>query len=246
MDSVGAAAFILGTIALLGFILWGTHQTARLLKTAHITQNLLLLPAENGLRIFLIALGVLLGKLSGAQSAALGWAAPTWRDALIGIGVAVALWLPLNAATWFAIRRWGTEVYSPVVLKNILPRTRLEWLLVPLALIPAAVSEELLFRSLILGGMGQWVSPLLLAAVTSVLFGLAHTAQGRIAPGLTGALSVLLSLLFLWTHSLAAVCVTHWALNLLQLVSAAARREELGRLEPEAAKSEGPGPREPM
>ncbi len=240
MASLPEIAFVLGTIALLGFILWSTHQTARLLQTARITQNLLLLPAENGFKLLLILLSVLLGRLSGARFTALGWVAPTWRDVLMGVGWAVAAWLPLNAAMWFSVRRWGPGVYSPVVLRNILPRTRAEWLLVPLALIPAAVSEELLFRSLVLGGMERWVPPILLVVAASVLFGAAHTAQGRIAPVLTGALSVLLALLFLWTHSLTAVCTAHWALNVLQLVTAAAHREELERLHPEDAKSEGP------
>jgi membrane protease YdiL (CAAX protease family) len=233
--TLAAAAFVLGTVGTIAFITWSTYQSARLLHTTRISTNLLLLPSESAAKIVLIALGVLLGSLSGASIQALGWARPTAALMLIGVAAGVALWAPLNAATWFAIGRWGTGIYSPLVLKNILPRNAAQWVLVPLAMIPAVVLEELLFRSLILGGMGQWVPTLLLAVAASALFGVSHIAQGRAAIVLVGALGFTLSLLFLWTRSLVSVATAHWVLNVLQLVTAAARREELSRLYPDVS-----------
>lgn len=225
--------FVAGTLGLIAFILWSTHRTARLLRKMRIRENLLLNPAENGAKILLILSGFALGNLSGASMEALGWGAPGWTTLLLGAGAGLLLWLPLNAMTWLAIQFWGKEVYSPLVLRSIMPRTAGQWPLVLLALIPAALLEELLFRSLVLGGFGQWVSPLLLAVLASALFGASHVAQGRASMALTSGLGFGFSLLFLWTHSLAAVTAAHWTLNVLQMVAASAKREELERLYPE-------------
>ena len=47
---------------------------------------------------------------------------------------ALATQLAANGITSLAIKVWGKGIYSPVVMKNIMPRTRPEWLLVPAAL----------------------------------------------------------------------------------------------------------------
>ena len=126
----------------------------------------------------------------------------------------------VNWLTFLVVNTFGPGVYSPRVMQAILPRNRREQLLVPLALLPAALLEELLFRSLLLGGFSLFAPPLLLAAVFSLLFGLMHAPQGRFGIVVTAAVGFLLCLLFLWRWSLLPTMVAHYAINILQLRAA--------------------------
>jgi len=211
--------FVVGTLLLLAFLAWGTWRTAQALRAWLPDFNLLLLPAENLLRLGLIVFCVVLARLSGLAFAQFGWQSlDLGRDLLAGlfVGSVVALLVP-PLAHW-AIARFGVSVYSPVVVRSILPRHRREWLLVPLALIPAVFLEELLFLSLLLGGFGAFAPPLLLAIVWSILFGAMHLPQGALGIVVAAALGLLLSWLFLATESLVAPSIAHYLINLLQLV----------------------------
>jgi membrane protease YdiL (CAAX protease family) len=112
-------------------------------------------------------------------------------------------------------------------MKAILPRNPREQILVPLALLPAALLEELLFRSLLLGGFSLFAPPLLLAAVFSLLFGLMHSPQGRFGIVVTAVVGFLLCLLFLWRWSLLPTVVAHYVINLRQLRTAETQRDWL-------------------
>jgi membrane protease YdiL (CAAX protease family) len=211
--------FVFGTLLLLAFLAWGTWRTAQALRVWLPDFNLLLLPAENLLRLGLIVFCVVLARLSELAFAQFGWQSlDLGRDLLAGlfVGIVVALLVP-PLAHW-AIARFGVSVYSPVVVRSILPRHRREWLLVPLALVPAVFLEELLFRSLLLGGFGAFAPPLLLAIVWSMLFGAMHLPQGALGIVVAAALGLLLSWLFLATQSLVAPSIAHYLINLLQLV----------------------------
>jgi membrane protease YdiL (CAAX protease family) len=211
--------FVLGTLALLAFLAWGTWRTALVLRTITPNFNLLLLPAENVLRVGIILLCVFLARLSGQSLAQFGWQSlDLSRDLLAGffIGVVVALSMP--PLTHWAIARFGAAIYSPIVVQSILPRNRREWFLVPLALAPAVFLEELLFRSLLLGGFGSFAPPILLALVWSIAFGAMHLPQGALGIIVAAALGLLLSVLFLATQSLLAPTLAHYFINLLQLV----------------------------
>ncbi|MEW5717470.1 MAG: type II CAAX endopeptidase family protein [Chloroflexota bacterium] len=211
--------FVLGTLLLLAFLAWGTWRTAQVLRTITPDFNLLLLPAENVLRLGIILLCVFLAWLGGQPFAQFGWQSfDLSRDLLAGffIGVVVAVCLP--PLTNWAVARFGAAIYSPVVIKSILPRNRREWFFVPLALAPAVFLEELLFRSLLLGGFGSFAPPILLALVWSIVFGAMHLPQGALGIVIAAALGLLLSGLFLATQSLIAPTLAHYLINLLQLV----------------------------
>jgi membrane protease YdiL (CAAX protease family) len=224
--------FVLLTLILLAGIGWITYQTARLLRVWTPDSNLLLAPAENALRLGLIVLCIGLGLLSGLPPVVLGW---TWDDAgaAIGWGVVagVALSLLLTGASVLALRRWGQTIYSPLVVLNILPASRREWLLVLLALFPAVLLEELLFRSLLVGGLSPLAPAWLLVIGISLLFGLLHTPQGALGVAGTALAGLVLSLLFLWQGSLLAPLVAHYTANALQLVQASRSREQLAALQ---------------
>jgi membrane protease YdiL (CAAX protease family) len=214
--------FVIGTLLLLAFLAWGTWRTAQALRDFTPDFNLLLLPIENILRVGLIGACLSLAYFSGQSFAQFGWQSlDLSRDLLAGCFIGIVCALSVPPLMRGAIARFGAAVYSPIVVQSILPRNQREWLLVPLALIPAVLLEELLFRSLLLGGFGAFAPPLLLALVWSMLFGAMHLPQGMLGIVVAAALGMLLSILFLATQSLIAPFIAHYIINLLQLVWAA-------------------------
>lgn len=207
---------------------WMTYQSNLLLKRFRPDFNLLLSPPELMGRVLMVGLCLLLAWLTGLPASRLGLvAANPGREIGLGIAAGVVIQIGVNLLTWVAIRYFGRQIYSPQVILNILPRRPSEWLLVPLAFMPAVAMEELLFRSLWLGGFGEFISwPLLIIAV-SLVFGLMHWPQGYLGVVVAGGLNVLLSLLFLWTGSLVMPGMTHYTINLLQLVVAHYQRDWL-------------------
>ena len=109
-------------------------------------------------------------------------------------------------------------------MKNIMPRTRIEWLLVPAALALGVLLEELLFRSLLIGALSTTVPLAILVVGFAVIFGLMHSAQGQLGVIVTGLLGMWLSLLFIWSGSLVVPLVAHYVINFLQLLRAQAER----------------------
>ena len=87
--------------------------------------------------------------------------------------------------------------------------------------------EELLFRSLLLGGFGTFAPPALLAVAWSLVFGAMHLPQGSLGIVVAAALGLLLSALFLLTGGLLAPFVAHYVINLVQLIWASFDRSWL-------------------
>ncbi|WP_232687372.1 CPBP family intramembrane glutamic endopeptidase [Halobacterium zhouii] len=90
--------------------------------------------------------------------------------------------------------------------------------LLAVALPLVAGFEELLFRGALVGALsvGFGVSPWLLAAVSSVAFGLAHSAQGGVGVLLATLLGFALAAVFVLTDSLLAVILAHYVVNALE------------------------------
>lgn len=220
--------FVLGTLLILAFLAWGTYQTAGYLRQFPANVNLLLLPAENILRMALLFVCLWLGQVSGLPYAQLGWMSfDPQRDVAVGLfaGTFLAVFLP--PFTQWAVKRFGRQVYSPVVVRSILPRSRREWLFVPPLLFFAVLLEEFLFRSFLLGGFGSFAPPVLLALIWSIVFGAMHVPQGALGVLVAALLGLLLSGLFLATMSLLAPLIAHYMINLLQLIWASLDRSWL-------------------
>jgi membrane protease YdiL (CAAX protease family) len=190
---IGLVVFVAGTLALTVFVSWATYRSAQMLQQLEeVEVNLLLLPAENLLRVGLVVACLILGWVSG-----------------------------------WSIRRFGPQIYSPIVIRSILPRTREEWAPVLLALFPAVLVEELLFRSLLLGGMRLFFPVWVLVVGTALLFGWMHSPQGRLGMIMTASISILLAGLFLWRKSLLLPLTAHYVVNVLQLLVADRHRDRL-------------------
>lgn len=220
--------FVFGTLVILVLLAWGTYRTAEFLRRTPPTFNLLLLPTENALRLVLIGICLGLGEVSGLGHAQFGWTLPHFgRDAVVGFGVGLAAAMLLPLLTRFAVSRLGKSIYSPLVIQSVLPRSAREWVLVPAALVPMVLLEELLFRSLLLGGFAVLVPAIVLAASWSLLFGVMHVPQGALGIAVAAGMGLLLSGLFLVTASLVAPFVAHYVINLVQLIWASVDRDWL-------------------
>jgi membrane protease YdiL (CAAX protease family) len=224
--------FVAGSLWLAAVIGYNTYQAGKLLRHWRPTGNLLLLPAENLLRLALIFVCVALGWLSGLDYAQLGWVWPADASAwLWGALWGVLLALFFAGSTLWIVRRTGQRFYSPVVVQAIVPHDRRQLLLVALAMGPVVLLEELLFRSLLLGGLASLAPVPLLVIGWSVVFGLLHSPQGRwgiVGAGLGGAL---LSWLFLHYGALATPLVAHYITNMMQVWQAMKMRDMLAVME---------------
>jgi membrane protease YdiL (CAAX protease family) len=226
---IGLVVFAAGTLTLTVFVSWATYRSAQMLQQLkEVEINLLLLPAENLLRVGLVVACLILGWVSGLARGQFGWVsyAPL-ADVAIGVAMGVAIQVPLNVLTNWSIRRFGPHIYSPLVIRSILPRTREEWAPVLLALFPAVLVEELLFRSLLLGGMRLFFPVWVLVVGTALLFGWMHSPQGHLGIVMTAAISVLLAGLFLWRESILPPLTAHYVVNVLQLLVAHRHRDRL-------------------
>ncbi|MFC1975297.1 CPBP family intramembrane glutamic endopeptidase [Chloroflexota bacterium] len=218
-----------GVIILLTlFLTWVTYQSNSLLQKFQPDFNLLLSPPELVVRIILVGGCLLLAWLMGLPAEQLGLAiADPLGHIGVGLVAGIVILAVVNLLTFGAIRYFGRDIYSPWVIRNILPRRPLEWVLVPLALAPAVAMEELLFRTLWLGGFSDIIPLPVLILGTSVVFGIMHLPQGFLGVIVAGGVNVLLSLLFLETGGILAPLVAHYVINLLQVLLAHYQRDWL-------------------
>ncbi len=210
--------FLALTLLLTGFLGYSTYATARLLRTWQPDANLLLMPAETIIRLLFILACIGLGFLSGLPMEQLGWTVvDIGRQILWGIGWGLLMAGFFVLTTQWVIAGTGQRFYSSMVLAHVLPKNRQESIWVAVAMISVVVAEELLFRSLLLGGLTPLLSPPILIVVTSTLFGLMHSPQGLW--GMVGATlaGIVLGVLFFQAGSILLPLVAHYIANMVQI-----------------------------
>lgn len=218
----------LAVIFLTVFLAWITYRSHLLLKQFQPDFNLLLSPVESAARLVLVGVCLGLAWLSGLPPAQLGLAAANPVQAiLLGLVTGLVVQVVVNLITTWSIRYFGRGIYSPQVLANVLPRRPVEWIVVPVAFIPAVAMEELLFRSLWLGLFEPVIPLALLIIATSVVFGFMHLPQGKLGAIIAGGINAVFSVVFVWSGSLLVPLVAHYTVNVLQLVVAHYQREWL-------------------
>jgi hypothetical protein len=200
---------------------WMTYRSHLILKEIRPSFNLLLSWPETVARLALVGFCLFLAWFSGLPAAELGLTFKNpWRSLSLGLGVGLITQLVVSMATYQAIKYFGPQIYSPWLIRNILPRQAHEWLLVTLAFLPPVVMEELLFRTLLIGGFQSIVSLPVLIVGTSIVFGLMHLPQGKLGVVVAGIINALFCLLFIWSGALLVTVSAHYILNLLQVVAA--------------------------
>jgi len=99
-------------------------------------------------------------------------------------------------------------------LREMLPRTRTERNTFYLLSVSAGVCEELIYRGFVFAYLLHYIPMPWVVVLSSVLFGLAHSYQGLKGIPLTGAVGLLLALLYLYTGSIWAPIVLHAAIDI--------------------------------
>ncbi|MEZ4716878.1 MAG: CPBP family glutamic-type intramembrane protease [Caldilineaceae bacterium] len=146
--------FVCLTLFLTAFLGYGTYNTAKLLRTWTPDRNLLLLPGETIVRLILIGVCIGLGILSGWPRRRSGGRPTIWTGRFCGAWAGAWSW-PASSPSpraWLTAAT-GRRFYSDTVIQHIVPHDADELLWVTLAMVPVVVLEELLFRSLLLGGL---------------------------------------------------------------------------------------------
>jgi membrane protease YdiL (CAAX protease family) len=213
--------FVALTLLLTMLVGYATFRTNRLLAQWPLDQNPLLHPGENVVRVFLVALCIGLGLLSGLPAAALGW---DTRAILPQVGWGSVAGLLIAAfyyiTTRLVVAHSGTRHYSTRVLRIIVPRRAADFPAIALAMLPVVAMEELLFRSLLIGGLTPLLPLWVLLPASALLFGLMHSAQG--GWGVIGVTvgGLALGLLFVYAESLLLPLWTHYVVNMAQLALA--------------------------
>ena len=134
-------------IVFTAFIAWMTYRSHQLLKEIQPDFNLLLSLPETAIRILMVGFCLFLAWLSGLSAAELGLTVDNlWQSVALGLGLGIIVQLSANFVTNQAIKRYGHAIYSPWLIRNIIPRRRSQWLWVALAFLPPLAMEELLFR----------------------------------------------------------------------------------------------------
>ena len=145
---------------------------------------------------------------------------PILIQIVTGAIVGVIAVFVVNFLSTIAIRIWGKKIYSPEMMKHLVPKNQLEWLLILIPLLLSVTVEELLFRGLLVGGMQLLVNPWVMAVASSLLFGLMHSPQGTLGIILTTLVGMGFAALFIITNSLLPVITAHFVINLLQIMRA--------------------------
>lgn len=219
--SLAYTAFVTITLLLVAFVGYGTYHTAKILPNWPLDQNPLLHPAESVLRIMLILLCIGLGLLSGQSWTTLGWQTPN-APAQIGWG---ALWGLAIALVYIVATRWimatsGGRYYTPTLVRVIVPRSPQQMAAVAGAMVSVVLLEELLFRSLLLGGLSPLFPLWLLLTAGGVIFGLMHSPQGWWGMAAIAVGGVLIGAMFAATQSLLMPMVAHYVANMAQIAYA--------------------------
>jgi membrane protease YdiL (CAAX protease family) len=224
--------FAIGTLTLLGLMYWGAYFNGKEIKNIQIRGNLLLQFPEFLFK--LVLLGLCLGLASTYTMArterVFGWSPKNFGiELVLGVVIGLVVQYSVNFLSGLAIRIWGPQIYSPIIMKNIVPRKFSEWVLILIPLLLAVAVEEVLFRALAVGGFSSLINPWIMAVGSSILFGMVHVPQGKLGMALTGLVGFIFAAVFIITGSLLVVISAHYVINLLQLAKAGEEENWLKR-----------------
>jgi uncharacterized protein len=159
----------------------------------------------------------------GLNAAELGLARPFTLELFMVTLAGAAL---IGSFQWFNLRRVG-GMSGPIpdfmrkLTERVLPASAIEYGPYAALAITAGVCEEFLYRGFAMAALSRagWMA-WMVVAVTSVLFGLAHTYQGRSGILGTTLMGVVFGVSRIWLQGLAAVMVWHATVDLVAGIAA--------------------------
>lgn len=199
---------------------YGAYRTARLLQVWQPKENLLLLPAENALRAVVLAICLMLGSGSGLSPETLGWQFHNAGQQLLTGGLAGLGLAALFVGTGRVVTRYTDTRFYRSILELVVPRSRREAVLLPFALLLSVLFEEVLFRSLLIGGFSPLLPASWLIVGFSIVFGLLHSPQGVWGIVGAGTAGALFGVMFVWQQSILTPLAAHFAANGVQILLA--------------------------
>lgn len=158
--------------------------------------------------------------VSGVPWTAFGWWGPTLPSILIGLALGVGM-AGANALLDRVVDARALE-RAERLRRRLAPERAAGWGTLLLVVLPVvAVSEELLFRGALIGAaaIGIGVSPWLLAALSSLVFGAVHAAQGRVGVVATALFGGVFGAAFVLTGDLLVVVVAHWLVDAVEFLA---------------------------
>lgn len=213
--------FVAGTLVLTAALTYMTAATARILRRGPLPYNPLLHPLESVFRLGLILVCSVLIWWSGFPAVDFGFVPiDMGRDVVLAAALGIMLVWGVNLLSVLLLSNTSAGFYSKNALVSMRPTTALEMAMTIPATLPAAALEELLFRSMWIGGFSMWLPAPALIVVTAIVFGAMHIAQGLWGVLVTGIIGLVFGILFVWSGSFWLVLIAHWVMNLNQFVIA--------------------------
>lgn len=159
----------------------------------------------------------------GVGAGSIGIGLPALGDvppAVIGGGVGIVIVIVIAVVQTIRARRTGGRLpVAPTNLSPMIPVTAAERRWAATVAVGAGVSEELVFRGLLLAvAVGLGVAPVLAAVVLSVLFGVVHLYQGVRGVVTATLFGAVMATIALGTGSLLLPVLLHAAIDLRGLL----------------------------
>lgn len=215
--------FLVGTLAMISFLYWSAYQSEKWMRTVEIKGNLLLNVPEFIFKLVLF--GLCLGLIASLEVSNpqkyIGWPSDSpGLDVLIGAILGLVTQFVVSITSTLAIRIFGKSIYSPEIMKSVVPKNQREWILIIVPLLLAVAIEELLFRSMLIGGFSLVVNPWVMAVASSIIFGIMHSPQGLLGIVMTALVGFVFATAFILTTSLIVVISAHFIINFMQILRA--------------------------
>jgi membrane protease YdiL (CAAX protease family) len=189
-----------------------------------------------------VFVGWWLGLGRDLGQARMGFGPAGWEWLAVGMGFLATALVVAQAVAVLRDPAQQAEVRGKVGgLEPLIPRTPAEGNAFGFVSLTAGVSEEILYRGLLLGALSAVIGPWPAVAVSSVIFGLGHAYQGGTGIVKTGLVGLVMALLTVFSGTIWIAALLHTVIDVTsgRMMSAALNLPEPG---PESGPEPEPAP----